>query len=409
MRRLFCLLAVALLAAAPAYGRQLKFDFPAASPAASPSKPDSPTDACVSSYNAVMDNDTGACRDGAKVTDCCEALAGLGKTCLTSVYDYMKDTPESNAKAFAFLESLLEQCTSPTPSPKPSDQPSQQCIDDFNAMVDSGACSKGASASKCCAALSAVGSSCLDAIEAAMEQEPEKYANTLSALKSTRKECGGTGPNPTPQEPTEQCVADFNAAMKSPCGKGSTASQCCSALKGLGSCLDDIMAAMAAQKDKYADDLKTLEGMVEQCGSGPSPKPSPNVDEKCLNGLMATFDNGPCAGSSATACCDSLDKLGKDCLESFLAYTKQDNITVHDAFVDLLQSCGWTITTSNSGTRAAAEVTTQAMTTLQAIGAAKLAAAPQAARRALTETALSKLEKPVAKVQHSAHSSKVVV
>lgn len=31
----------------------------------------------------------------------------------------------------------------------------------------------------------------------------------------------------------------------------------------------------------------------------------------------------------------------RSCLESFLAQTKQDNITVHDAFVDLLQSCGW--------------------------------------------------------------------
>ncbi len=57
----------------------------------------------MDSYNAVVDGNTGACRDGAKLSDCCAALSGLGKTCLQSVYDFMKATPEDNAKAFAFL------------------------------------------------------------------------------------------------------------------------------------------------------------------------------------------------------------------------------------------------------------------------------------------------------------------
>ena len=79
--------------------------------------------------------------------------------------------------------------------------------------------------------------------------------------KSIRKQCGGgpsPSPNPTPDEPTEKCVADFNAATTGPCGSGSTVTTCCAALKGLGSCLDDIMSAMAQQKDKYADQLKQL-------------------------------------------------------------------------------------------------------------------------------------------------------
>lgn len=37
------------------------------------------------------------------------------------------------------------------------------------------------------------------------------------------------------------------------------------------------------------------------------------MDEACLKGLMSTFDNGgACAGSSASACCDSLEQLGKE-------------------------------------------------------------------------------------------------
>lgn len=81
----------------------LQFDFPSPSPAPSPSKPQAPTDACATAYNAVVDGDTGACRDGAKLSDCCAALSGLGKTCLESVYEFMKATPEDNAKAFDFL------------------------------------------------------------------------------------------------------------------------------------------------------------------------------------------------------------------------------------------------------------------------------------------------------------------
>lgn len=69
----------------------------------------------------------------------------------------------------------------------------------------------------------------------------------------------------------------------------------------------------------------------------------------------------------------------------------------------LLQSCGWTVTASSSGARAAPEVTAQAMLRMKSAacplcGAAKLEAAPLAARRALAETAFGKLERPVAKV-----------
>lgn len=78
--------------------------------------------------------------------------------------------------------------------------------------------------------------------------------------EATRTQCGdgpSPSPSPNPHEPSQQCVADFNAAMKGPCGQGSTVSMCCSAVKGLGSCLDDIMAVMA-QKAEYAGALKQL-------------------------------------------------------------------------------------------------------------------------------------------------------
>lgn len=48
-------------------------------------------------------------------------------------------------------------------------------------MADSGVCGKDASLSKCCAALSALGT-CLDDIVAAMEKEPAKYADTLDTM-----------------------------------------------------------------------------------------------------------------------------------------------------------------------------------------------------------------------------------
>ena len=97
------------------------------------------------------------------------------------------------------------------------------------------------------------------------------------------------------------------------------------------------------------------------------------------------------------------------CLESFLAYTKQDNMTVHDAFVELLQSCGWTITSSNTGTRAAPEATAQAMARLQEVGAAKLAAAPQAARRSLIQSTVQRYERPAPKVERRVFSQALVV
>lgn len=86
-------------------------------------------------------------------------------------------------------ESLLEQCSAPNPSPGPSPNPSpgpsngptQQCIDSFNAMVDSAVCDKGSPMDKCCAAFAALGF-CLDDIVAAMEKEPMKYADTLAAM-----------------------------------------------------------------------------------------------------------------------------------------------------------------------------------------------------------------------------------
>ncbi|KAI7835234.1 hypothetical protein COHA_010864, partial [Chlorella ohadii] len=67
-----------------------------------------------------------------------------------------------------------------------------------------------------------------------------------------------------------------------------------------------------------------------------------------------------------------------------------------------------TITSSNSGTRAAPEVTTQAMVRLQEVGAAKLATAPKEARRALGQSAGVDLEWPVAKVAATAMSKFVV-
>ena len=63
------------------------------------------------------------------------------------------------------------------------------------------------------------------------------------------------------------------------------------------------------------------EALVQQCGLGPTPSPSPgpgpgptpDLDDKCIEGLTATFDvGGACASSSATACCNSLDSLGKE-------------------------------------------------------------------------------------------------
>lgn len=74
---------------------------------------------------------------------------------------------------------LLKQCTEgPVPN---TAGPTQECIDSFNAFADSGVCATGASLSKCCAAVAGLGS-CLGDIEAAMEKEPEKYANTLAAM-----------------------------------------------------------------------------------------------------------------------------------------------------------------------------------------------------------------------------------
>lgn len=74
--------------------------------------------------------------------------------------------------------------------------------------------------------------------------------------KATRKQCGGTGPGP--EGPTQQCIADYNAAMEGPCGKSGSLDTCCAALKGLGSCLDSIAADMSKQGDKYTDALKWM-------------------------------------------------------------------------------------------------------------------------------------------------------
>ena len=63
---------------------------------------------------------------------------------------------------------------------------------------------------------------------------------------------------PPTSQPTEQCIAGFNAAMDGPCGKSGSVTECCAALKGLGSCLESIAAAMSAQGDKYAESLKWL-------------------------------------------------------------------------------------------------------------------------------------------------------
>ena len=68
-----------------------------------------------------------------------------------------------------------------TPKPSSSSMPSETCVSNFNAMVSSGVCGQGASLSSCCAALSSLGT-CLDDIVAAMEQEADKYADTLDAM-----------------------------------------------------------------------------------------------------------------------------------------------------------------------------------------------------------------------------------
>ena len=83
--------------------------------------------------------------------------------------------------------------------------------------------------------------------------------------KSNVKQCGGgstPGTGSAFQEPAAQCVADFNAIVTGtgPCANtpSFSATQCCAALKSLGSCLSDIVSAMAHQQDKYADQLKWL-------------------------------------------------------------------------------------------------------------------------------------------------------
>ncbi len=67
----------------------------------------------------------------------------------------------------------------------------------------------------------------------------------------------------------------------------------------------------------------------------------------CLGGQKGAWKPGQAAEhASASMLSESAPHAPcplalRSCLESFLAQTKQDNITVHDAFVDLLQSCGW--------------------------------------------------------------------
>lgn len=75
--------------------------------------------------------------------------------------------------------------------------------------------------------------------------------------KKILSQCKGPGPNP--DEPTPECIQAFNAVVdeKGACGADSTLDDCCSALAGLGTCLDSILTAME-QDPKYADMLKTL-------------------------------------------------------------------------------------------------------------------------------------------------------
>lgn len=61
-------------------------------------------------------------------------------------------------------------------------------------------------------------------------------------------------------EPSQQCVKAFNAIVeeKGACDSDvSSLEDCCSALTGLGTCLDSILAAMQ-QDPKYEEMLKTL-------------------------------------------------------------------------------------------------------------------------------------------------------
>ena len=61
----------------------------------------------------------------------------------------------------------------------PSAGPTQQCIASFNTMVQSGLCGQGSPMPVCCSAMAAVGNSCLDAMEAAMAQDPRNYGQLL--------------------------------------------------------------------------------------------------------------------------------------------------------------------------------------------------------------------------------------
>jgi hypothetical protein len=288
------------------------------------------------------------------------------------------------------------------------DTPSTRCVDDFNAMLQDGACNQGTfSPAQCCAALAEVGDKCLDAIVAAMEQQPEKWSEIAAVTKSLRSECGSshsTGPGPS-----DGCVHDFNALVQSGvCGKDSSLSECCAALSEVGSsCLAAVEAAMEEEPEKYADTLSAIKSLRSQCGTSHSSGSGSTTQEECVNGLMEAFDKGgACTSQYATDCCDAMETLGTDCLNWFLEEAAQADKQVHDALYSLLQACGWT--SSGSSTRAATEVTTQAMTALQAVGAAKLGAVPQAGPRALIDPSWV-VEAPAATAQRTAFSAAMLV
>jgi hypothetical protein len=81
-----------------------------------------------------------------------------------------------------------------------------------------------------------------------------------------------------------------------------------------------------------------------------------------------------------------LASLGSDCLSWFMDQAAKTDKQAGDALATLLQMCG---TSTGSSTRAAIEDSTQALTAMQAVDVSKLAAAPQAATRALLDPSWS--------------------
>ena len=138
MRGLLCLLAVALLAAVPAHCRQLKVG-----------------KAWQPPHARVPHRQT-------------HALATLPLSLVN---------PDERRISSAHRQPMA--CIPSTPlqwRPVPVDR---QCVDRFNAMVQSGLCSQGSTPALCCAALADMGYSCLDAIVAANVEDHRTYGQAM--------------------------------------------------------------------------------------------------------------------------------------------------------------------------------------------------------------------------------------